>query len=75
MLKREVIEAVAGGQFHIWAVSTIDEGIEILTEKPAGQRQEDGSWPEDSVNGMVDRRLRQMAESLRKFSQAKNGEK
>ncbi len=75
MLNKEVIEAVAGGQFRIWAVSTIDEGIEILTGTPAGERQEDGSWPEGTVNGLVDRRLRQMAESLRKFGPGKNGEK
>jgi len=75
MLNKEVIDAVAAGQFRIWAVSTIDEGIEILTGTPAGQRQEDGSWPEETVNGLVDRRLRQMAESLRKFGPVKNGEK
>ncbi|OHB25382.1 MAG: ATP-dependent protease [Desulfuromonadaceae bacterium GWC2_58_13] len=75
MLNQEVIAAVAGGQFHIWAVSTIDEGIEILTGTPAGVRREDGCWPEGTVNGLVDKRLRQMAESLRKFSQGKNEEK
>lgn len=57
MLKPEVIEAVRRGEFHIWAVTTVDEGIEILTGVPAGERQEDGTWPEGTVNGLVDGRL------------------
>ncbi len=75
MLNKEVIDAVASGQFRIWAVSTVDEGIEILTGTPAGQRGEDGLWPEGTVNGLVDRRLKLMAESLRKFGSGKNEEK
>jgi lon-related putative ATP-dependent protease len=68
MLKQEVIEAVRAGQFHVWAVNHVDEGIEILTGVPAGQRQKDGSWPEGTVNDLVDRRLHAMAEKLRTFS-------
>jgi len=75
MLKPEVVEAVRAGRFHIWAVTTIDEGIEILTGVPAGERQADGTWPEGSVNARVDQRLRQMAEALRKFGAGKNEEK
>ena len=75
MLKPEVIAAVRDGRFHIWAVTTIDEGIEILTGVPAGERQVDGSWPEGSVNALVDQRLRQMAEALHKFGVGKEGEK
>jgi len=67
MLKEEVIEAVNKGIFHIWAVKTIDEGIEILTGVPAGQRQEDGSFEEGSVNDRVNWRLKQMAEMLLYF--------
>lgn len=75
MLKPEVVTAVGEGRFHIWAVTTIDEGIEILTGVSAGERQVDGSWPEGSVNALVDRRLRQMAEALHKFGAGKNEEK
>jgi predicted ATP-dependent protease len=75
MLKDEVVAAVRDGQFHIWAVSTVDEGIEILTGVPAGSRQEDGAWPEGTVNFRVDKRLREMAEALRKFAPAKETEK
>lgn len=57
MLKDEVIEAVDKGQFHIWAVSTIEEGIEILTGVPAGEKDKKGKYPKSSVNYMVSKRL------------------
>jgi len=55
MLQEEVVDAVAQGKFHIYAVNTIDEGIEVLTGVTAGQRGEDGSYPEGSINYLVDR--------------------
>ncbi len=67
MLKSEVIEAVEAGKFNLWSVSTIDQGIEILTGTPAGERQKDGTWPEGSVNALVDQRLREMAEIAARF--------
>ena len=67
MLKSEVINAVKNQQFQIWSVTSIDQGIEILTGIPAGERQEDGSWPDGSVNERVDRRLREMTEIVRSF--------
>lgn len=68
MLSDEVVQAVAAGQFHIWSVSDIDQGIEILTGLPAGQRGEDGSFPPGSVNYLVNERLREMVETLRTFA-------
>jgi predicted ATP-dependent protease len=68
MLKDEVVEAVRDGKFHIWSVETIDQGIGILTGIPAGERQADGSYPEGTINRMVDTRLREMLESMKKFS-------
>lgn len=73
MLKQEVVEAVAAGRFHVWAVSHVDQGIELLTGVPAGERQEDGSWPQGTVNYRVDERLREMAEGIVKFG--REGEK
>lgn len=68
MLKEEVVEAVREGKFHIWSVETVEEGIEILTGVPAGERQPDGSYPEGTINGRVDARLREMLENMKKFS-------
>lgn len=53
MLSHEVTEAVKKGTFHIWSIKTIDEGIEILTDVPAGKRGADGKYPPESVHGRV----------------------
>jgi len=73
LLKEEVREAVAAGRFHLWAVGTVDEGIEILTGMPAGQRQDDGAWPEGTISARVDGRLRQLADAVARFSGGKEG--
>ncbi len=57
MLSQNVLDAVEKGQFHIWAVETIDQGVEILTGKPAGVPDEKGAYPEDSVHGLVKKQL------------------
>jgi predicted ATP-dependent protease len=68
MLDEEVIDAVRESQFHVWAVRTIDEGIELLTGHPAGQRGPDGQYPDGTVHHMVEERLREYAERLRAFT-------
>ncbi len=65
MLSDEVVEAVAEGMFNIYTVETIDEAIEILTGTTAGERGEDGKFPEDTFNRKVEDRLREMAEQIR----------
>ncbi|MFH1146082.1 MAG: ATP-binding protein [Pseudomonadota bacterium] len=67
MLREDVVRAVKEGEFNIYCVKTIDEGIEILTGRPAGKRQYDGTYPEGSVNFLVDNRLREFADTLREF--------
>ncbi len=67
MLKEEIAEAAKAGKFRIYPVRTIDEGIEILTGVPAGVRRDDGTYEEGTVNYLVDRRLREMAETMRGF--------
>jgi len=69
MLRDDVVEAVAQGQFHLWPVRTIDEGIELLTGVQAGERGPDGAYPSATVNGRVDRRLRELAERMQAFGQ------
>jgi lon-related putative ATP-dependent protease len=68
MLKDEVIEAVNAGKFHIWSIETIDQGIELLTGVQAGDMQPDGSYPEGSINFLVDKRLKEIVESMKKFA-------
>lgn len=68
ILSRDVQEAVEQRQFHIFAVDTVDEGIELLTGTPAGTRGSDSRFPRQTVNGMVERRLRQMATQVKDFS-------
>ncbi len=75
MLRDEVIEAVKSGKFHIWAVSTIDEGIEVLTGIEAGRKKDGGGYPEDTINYKVDKNLKEMANKLKYFSiMSKDGE-
>ncbi len=68
MLREDVVEAVRRGQFSIWAVSSVDQGIEILTGVPAGSPDAEGRYPAESINGRVEARLRQMAETWKRFS-------
>jgi predicted ATP-dependent protease/nitrogen regulatory protein PII-like uncharacterized protein len=67
MLRSDVVEAIKQGQFHIYSVKTIDEGLEILTGVPAGERGPDGSYPEGTVNGLVEKRLRELHQSMRGY--------
>lgn len=67
MLRRDVLDAVGDGRFHIFAVSTIDEGIEVLTGVNAGERDAKGAFPPTSINGLVEQRLNQLADQRRAF--------
>jgi lon-related putative ATP-dependent protease len=72
MLKEEVIEAVEAGKFHIYSIETIQEGIELLTGVPAGERQSDGSFPEGTIFAKVDQRLHEMANIMREHNRPPN---
>lgn len=75
MLSDEVVEAVSRGEFNIWPVKSIEQGIEILTGVSAGTRGEDGAFPEETVFGKADARLRELALGLKAFGEKKNGDK
>jgi lon-related putative ATP-dependent protease len=67
MLKEEVVDAVQAGDFSIYSVRTIDEGIEVLTGTKAGKRLADGTYEEGTVNHLVDKQLREMADKLKEY--------
>jgi predicted ATP-dependent protease len=67
MLREDVVEAVAARQFHVFPIHTIDEGIALLTGLEAGERGPDGTFPEGSMNALVQERLREMAEQARAY--------
>ena len=67
MLKDEVTEAVKAGKFHIYSVKTVDEGIEILTGVPMGEKGTEGKYPEGTINYLVEKQLDAMAEAIKRF--------
>ncbi len=68
MLRPRVVEAVAAGQFHVWAIRNIDEGVPLLMGVEAGQPGVDGQYPASSLNARVVERLAELAERHRAFA-------
>jgi lon-related putative ATP-dependent protease len=62
MLRKDIVQAVADGSFAVYPIATIDEGIAVLTGVEAGEADARGYFPADSVNGLVQVRLRSFAE-------------
>ena len=69
MLRKDVVEAVKEGKFHIYPVKTIDQGMEILTDMKAGELRKDGTYPKGTINYLVDQKLRELAEGLKRFGE------
>ena len=70
MLRKDLIAEVEAGRFHIWAVSTIEEGLEVLTGQAAGERQADGNYPPETLFGKVDAELTRLAEEVARYGAA-----
>jgi len=70
MLKDEVIDAVKKKKFHIWAVSTIDEGIEVLTGKKAGVKDKKGKYSKGTISYLGDEKLREDSENFTKLGKS-----
>jgi predicted ATP-dependent protease len=68
MLRQDVVDAVAQEKFHIYSIQSVDEGMEILTGVEAGQPKEDGTFDEETINGLVDRELKRLAASWKEFA-------
>ena len=73
MLREDVVDAVRHGQFAIYPVGNVDEGIEILTGVKAGERGPEGRFPAGTVNRLVEDKLRSFAERGRSFGRSVNG--
>ncbi|MFA4874838.1 MAG: Lon-insertion domain-containing protein, partial [bacterium] len=69
MLRKDVAEAVRKGKFHVYSISTIDEGIELLMGRSAGKMGKGGKYHADTVHGIVMKRLREMNEALAALSE------
>lgn len=67
MLRHDVVEAVEAGKFHIYAIETVDQGIELLSGLPAGSRDATGAFPAGSFNAAVADKLKSFADARRKF--------
>ena len=65
VLRPDVADAVERGEFHVWAIERIEQGVEVLMGVPAGEPGEDGAYPPDTIFGRVQARLRRFEEALR----------
>jgi lon-related putative ATP-dependent protease len=74
MLRKDVVEAARGGRFRVIPIDTIDQGMEILSGLPAGERDEQGRYPAGSVNHGVEMRLARLAEIWTAAGRAKGKE-
>ncbi len=72
MIKKDVVDAVKDGTFTIYPIERVEEGLEILTGMPAGERREDGTYPEGTVHYLV---LQRLTEITRSFKEKKDKEK
>jgi ATP-dependent Lon protease len=69
MLREDVVDAIKEGKFHIYAVKTIDEGLEVLTGTAAGEADAAGKFPEGTVNHLIAKRLGELNDSMRGYYQ------
>ena len=73
MLRADIVQAVEEGKFTIYAIDTVDDGIEILTGKKAGKLNAKGQYPKDSVNGMVQQSLREFYADYARYASETKG--
>lgn len=74
MLRDEVVQAARQGEFSVYRVRTVDEAMELLTDRVAGDRDESGEYPSESINGQVTARLQEFAERARAFQLSSGSE-
>lgn len=69
MLKQEVVEAARDGRFHVYPVERVNQALEVLTGLPAGERDAEDEFPEDSVNYRAEVRLDELAVIRQTFAE------
>ncbi|MDD5009498.1 MAG: ATP-binding protein [Syntrophorhabdaceae bacterium] len=74
VLNEEVVGAVRNEKFSIYAIDRMEEGLELLTNTKAGELQDDGTYPEGTINFLVEKRLTEISEALEKKKENENGE-
>ena len=72
VLREDVVEAAAAGKFPVYPVETVDQGIALLTGRPADERDVAGAFPAGSVNGLVEARLKGFAAARRAFAEGES---
>jgi hypothetical protein len=60
------VDAVREGKFGVFAIERMEEGLELLTGMSAGELQDDGTYPEGTINFLVEKRLTEIAEAMEK---------
>jgi lon-related putative ATP-dependent protease len=75
MIKEEVVDAVRDGKFAIYPIDKVEEGLEILTGKTAGQLSEDGTYPEGTINYLVMKRLEEISAAMKEKKEDKDEQK
>ena len=73
MLREDIRRAVDDGKFHIYAIDTVDDGIEILTGIPAGKADSKGNYPKGTVNYQVKKSLDEYYQRYVKFAKETHG--
>ena len=74
MLRKDVVQSVRQGRFHIYAIDNVEQGLEILTGVPAGRQRRDGSYPVGTAFDLADQRLEELARGLRRYGEPSDGE-
>ncbi len=74
MLRSDVVDAVKNGSFAVYAVTNVEQAIELLTGQSAGERKENGQYPENTINWCVEERLREFAETRRRFGETEEAQ-
>jgi len=72
MVRKEVVEAVESGKFNIYAIDTVEDGIEILTGMKPGKMKKDGTYPKGTFNFTVAEKLKELGEALKADKEPEN---